>query len=565
MFKAINKWLPGYLRSVLSRPRMPKGTRHLIFCVCDHFEPFRGEADAAVARQTVRDWVAAYPGGADSFRDADGHPPRHTFFYPQEEYDAAILDDLAAFCRKGYGEVEIHLHHRHDTPAGFREKLETFRDLLYERHGLLGEEYETTESVQENTPHPNPLPQGARGQKETPHPNPLPQGERENLLPLPSGERAGVRVSSSLPRYAFIHGNWALCNSRPDGDWCGVNEELGILAETGCYADFTFPSAPSPTQPRMVNAIYYAHDTPGHPRAADRGTRVKTADHRPQTTDRGRDGDATTPSPFRGEGWGEGAHNQENTPHLNPLPQGERKQRNNALPAFRSKVYGLKSMVSSSLLLITGPLALNWRRRKWGIFPRLENAEISGANPPTADRIRLWVRQHIHVRGRPEWVFVKVHTHGCVPANQAVLLGQAMRQAHAVLQQQYNDGNKWQLHYVTAREMANLVKAAEAGLPGAPGLYRDYQIGPPSFGCQVAELLSESPASPDQLLSCQVAGLLRENPAVSPISSLTTEPFDSAQGRQLNNFPVRGFLNNPTTQQPDNFSASRRGSGSKKS
>ena len=28
----------------------------------------------------------------------------------------------------------------------------------------------------------------------------------------------------------------------------------------------------------------------------------------------------TTPSPFRGEGGGEGGQNQENTPHLNPLP-----------------------------------------------------------------------------------------------------------------------------------------------------------------------------------------------------------------------------------------------------
>jgi hypothetical protein len=33
--------------------------------------------------------------------------------------------------------------------------------------------------------------------------------------------------------YAFIHGNWALCNSRPDGRWCGVKEEIKILLETG--------------------------------------------------------------------------------------------------------------------------------------------------------------------------------------------------------------------------------------------------------------------------------------------------------------------------------------------
>ena len=408
MFKAVDKWLPGYLRSVFLRPRAVKGTRHLIVAVCDHFEPFRGQADATVAQQIVRDWLASYPGAVDAFRDADGRPPRHTFFYPQEEYDAVILDDLARFCRNGYGEVEIHLHHRHDTPEGLREKLVTFRDLLHERHGLLGVE------------------------------------SRESKVESPK----------SSPRYAFIHGNWALCNSRPDGDWCGVNEELGILADTGCYADLTFPSAPSPTQPRMVNAIYYASDIPGRPRSADRGVRVTAID-----TGKEKKFEQKVAKSAKEE---------------NGFAAGGGKE-NSSLRPLRASVQTIRS----SLLLITGPLALNWRRRKWGIFPRLENAEISGANPPTTDRIRLWARQQIHVAGRPDWVFVKLHTHGCVAANQAVLLGPAMRQAHVTLQQEFNDGQDWQLHYVTAREMANLVKAAEANLPGPPAQYRDYWVASP--------------------------------------------------------------------------------------
>jgi hypothetical protein len=112
-------------------------------------------------------------------------------------------------------------------------------------------------------------------------------------------------------------------------------------------------------------------------------------------------------------------------------------------------------------------LALNWARRKWGILPRLENADISGANPPTADRVRLWARQQIGVNGRPDWVFVKLHTHGCVPENSRVLLGSPMQAMHDTLQREFNDGQRWQLHYVTAREMHNLVKAAEANLPGS--------------------------------------------------------------------------------------------------
>ena len=38
--------------------------------------------------------------------------------------------------------------------------------------------------------------------------------------------------------YAFVHGNFALANSA-GGRYCGVDEEMQILAETGCYADMT--------------------------------------------------------------------------------------------------------------------------------------------------------------------------------------------------------------------------------------------------------------------------------------------------------------------------------------
>ncbi|MCS7048476.1 MAG: hypothetical protein NZ483_04185, partial [Verrucomicrobiae bacterium] len=50
---------------------------------------------------------------------------------------------------------------------------------------------------------------------------------------------------------------------------------------------------------------------------------------------------------------------------------------------------------------------------------------------------------------------------------------------HAYLQRQYNDGTRYQLHYVTARELYNLVKAAEAGHDGPPRDYRDFLLAPP--------------------------------------------------------------------------------------
>ena len=52
---------------------------------------------------------------------------------------------------------------------------------------------------------------------------------------------------------------------------------LDVLRETGCYADFTFPSAGSRTQPRKINSIYYAIDDPDRPRSHDRGIDVGTA------------------------------------------------------------------------------------------------------------------------------------------------------------------------------------------------------------------------------------------------------------------------------------------------
>lgn len=135
---------------------------------------------------------------------------------------------------------------------------------------------------------------------------------------------------------------------------------------------------------------------------------------------------------------------------------------------------------SGDLMIIQGPLALNWRNRKWGVFPRIEAGDVRRKVPPTADRIDLWVRQHIHVRGRPEWVFVKVHTHGTQEGDIDALLGQPVDDMFSYLESKYNDGVNYVLHYVTARESYNIVKAAEAGKAGNPDLYRDYLLPKPA-------------------------------------------------------------------------------------
>ena len=45
------------------------------------------------------------------------------------------------------------------------------------------------------------------------------------------------------------------------GRYCGVDSEMQILADTGCYADFTLPAAPEESQVPRINAIYQC----GHP------------------------------------------------------------------------------------------------------------------------------------------------------------------------------------------------------------------------------------------------------------------------------------------------------------
>ena len=347
MLRNAHLWLPGYLAS-RKRGDFVSPT-HVFFCLVDHYEPLWAKPSPAMARARTRHWLTKYPAFADQFRDSDGRPPQHTFFYPAEEYRPELLADLAELCRQGYGEVEIHLHHRNDTAANLKTQLLNFKAQLAS-HGFL-----------------------------------------------------------SQGRYGFIHGNWCLDNSRRDGDWCGVNNELQVLRETGCYADFTLPSAPSDTQTRKVNALYYATDDPLRPKSHDTGVDVQVG------------GQAT-----------------------------------------------------GDLLIVQGPLALNWRNRKWGVLPRLEHADVAGHTPVTPARVDLWIRQRIGVVGKPDWIFVKVHTHGCQENNFDAVLGVAAMRMHEHLVRQ-----PFSLHYVTAREMYNLIKAAEAGLTGDPNHFRDFFLPPP--------------------------------------------------------------------------------------
>jgi len=219
------KWLPAYFWQRVARPAIDTPF-HLVIAVANHFEPYTVQSCPAtfapfeLQLSRVKQWIEQYPKVFDRYRDTSGSPLKHTYFFPAEHYHPQILALLADHCHRGWGEVEIHRHHGMglaDTPENTKEALTSFRDTLV-THGCL------------------------------------------------------CRLDDvGGPRYAFVHGNFALANSG-GGRYCGVDSELQILAETGCYADFTLPSWPNRAQIQKINALYEC-ESPLSRRAAHRSGR----------------------------------------------------------------------------------------------------------------------------------------------------------------------------------------------------------------------------------------------------------------------------------------------------
>ncbi len=343
-----------HLSSLASLLAQRPAPRHepvrLFLCIADHYEPMNGGASPSVQEERVTRWLTEYPKAFASVEDSRGRPPQHTFFYPAEcyledEQSVRHVERIAELCRLGFGDVEVHLHHDNDTSANLRKTLNTFTNHLHDRHGLLKKDGDGNLS------------------------------------------------------YGFVHGNWALDNSRTDGRWCGVNDEITVLRETGCYADFTLPSAPSLTQTRVVNSIYYAFDDPMRPKSHDKGIPARNGQAPPE----------------------------------------------------------------GGLLIIQGPLQLDWGRRRLRVLPGLENADLHGSAPPSERRLRLWLQAQVGVVGRSGWIFVKLHTHGAVERNAAALFGETTQRFHAALAEKAAIDERFRYFYVTAREMADLVHQAERG------------------------------------------------------------------------------------------------------
>ena len=130
------------------------------------------------------------------------------------------------------------------------------------------------------------------------------------------------------------------------------------------------------------------------------------------------------------------------------------------------------SPATGDLLIFEGPSVVRFR----GLRPAYDHGDVTMEERPTAQRIDDWIHAGIHVQGRPEWVFVKVFTHGAIAQDREAVLGQWAEQMYDDLERRYNDGQRYVLHYVTAREAYNIAKAAEAGKRGDPNSYRDFIV-----------------------------------------------------------------------------------------
>jgi hypothetical protein len=338
----------------------PEGNTHIMFAFVDHFEPGNGNAPAEQQTIRVSNWVERYPELAKKHKDSDGVNPQHTFFFPPHYNTHDHLQRIVNLCSRGFGEVEMHLHH--DRQAPWPDDVSSLNKKILdciESYSIYG------------------------------------------IFCLPNGRKA----------YGFIHGDWALCNSLKGGLHCGVNDELSVLEETGCYADFTFPIC-NEAQAKLSNTFFYAQSYPNVPKGYN-----KSAD-----------------------------------------------------PVKKGKPRG------KGLMLIQGVLGLRWKSRTNKIKPSIEQSNVDVSNFPFERRIDYWINKRVHVQGKKNWIFVKISTHGAKEETSEILLGKKCDEMYEYLESKYNDGKRYFLHYVSAREMYNIIKAAEAGKNENPHEYRNYII-----------------------------------------------------------------------------------------
>lgn len=348
----------NFLRSASSEKK------RVIITIANHFEPGwseNGVLDPNTQLRRLNDYYKLAEKTGNAVRDADGTKFRHTNFFPIEQYDSRIVNIIQQMESDGLGELEIHLHHgleKPDTTENLRNVLLEGRDRFAEDHGCLSRL----------------------------------DGKGE-------------------PKYAFVHGNLALANSM-SGKFCGVDEEMQILAETGCYADFTLPSAPLETQSSVTNQIYEC-GLPLNDKFPHRtGKNVRVFGNNPQL-----------PLIFTG-----------------PL------------------------MFNWS------------RRFKGIPIPRLDDGALTASQTLESVRFERWTNANITVKDRPEWIFVKLYCHGFFDHDQSASIGEDAQRFFSEIIERGEKTGEYTTHFASAREAVNMVFAAIDGEKGNPNEFRDYRL-----------------------------------------------------------------------------------------
>ena len=344
-------WLPDY---ITNSPKFEEqdGITDIIFVVIDHWEPGGYE-------EPLYTWTENYRKLADKHIDSDGIKLQHTWYYPIDNFVGREVDSIVQFCREGYGDVELHFHHHGDDHDSFTQKMKAGLDSL-RAHGAL---------------------------------------------------------RSETGYFSFVHGNWALDNSREGqgSGMCGVNDEITILQDLGCYADFTFPAMTQTAQPSLVNKIYYCVDDPNKPKSHDTGV-LSSVGYTPK---------------------------------------------------------------ENEFMIFQGPYMIDWSNWHFKTHPNFEDGNLYWEIPTTIERFETWLSANVHVQGRSNWQFVRPFTHGCTLRQEGAfdnILGKNIDKMLTEVEKRYKDGKKYRLHYMTAREAYNVAKAAEAGKNGNPNDYRDFLL-----------------------------------------------------------------------------------------
>jgi hypothetical protein len=359
-------WLVRYpwVRAKTQFERTAFEKKHIIITVANHFEPSwseNGFLDHKTQMSRLKDYRKKFRETAESIVDADGTPFRHTNFYPGEQYHPEILEIMAEMQAEGLGEVEVHLHHEGDGPdteENVRRTILRFRDILAERHKCLS-------------------------------------------------RMDGV----GDPMYAFVHGNLALANSC-GGRYCGVDNEMQILRDTGCYADMTLPSAPEQSQVPVLNQIYECALPMNEAVPHRRGIRVSANGKEP-----------LLPLIFTG-----------------PL-----------VFNWRRRVAGL-------------PL------------PRIDDGALAANQPLDKARFNRWRSANVTVAGKSDWVFIKLYCHGFFDHDQSASIGEGVKRFFNDLIEESDKTGDFKIHFATAREAFNMASAAIDGKRGEPNEFRDYRL-----------------------------------------------------------------------------------------